>query len=203
MITALLRTALIATVLYPLAISATPIAGSDSIALINVAVTPTGAPLFPISGVTDLSYTFGLTSGVGTGNFAIIAVGTFITSSALYPSGHNGGNGTTPFSFTIAGFGTFTETVDPSVLTNGTNGHSTGVNLYLLGIFVPSGALSAFSSNTASFDVSFTQTGGSYSGSGTFDVPPAASTAPEPSSLVLLGTGLLGSVGLLRKRLFS
>ncbi len=204
----LLRAALVGALLTPFAANATPISGSDSVALFNVTVTPSGAPLFPISGVSSINYTFGLTTSVGTGNFSIIPVGSPVTPSILYPMGPNGGNGTTPFSVTIAGFGTFTETGNPIVLANTSTGRSTGVEFYLLGIFQPSGALSAYSSNDAAFDVSFTQTGGSYSGSGTFAVPSATPTTPmtptpEPSSIALLGTAVLAGAGFMKKKLFA
>ena len=195
----LLSAAFLSALSLPLTASATAIAGSDAVALINVTVSPANAPLDPISGVSNLGYTFAIASGTGTGDFSVIPVGTIISGATLYPAGADGGDGTTPFSFTITGFGTFTETANPSVLSNGAVGISTGVNLYLLGTFTPSGSLASYTANAASFDVSFTQTGESYSGSGTLQVPPL-SNAPEPSSLLLLGFGILLLAGLNRQK---
>ncbi len=196
----LIRAAFFGGLLSPLAASATPITGSDSIALFDVRAMPSGAPLYPISGISSLSFTFGITSGTGSGNFAAIPLGSVVLPATFYPAGLNGGNGSTAFSFTILGYGTFTETGNPQILANTTTGSSTGVEFYLPGTFVPSGALSGFSANSASFDVSFTQTGASYSGSGTFD---ASAVSPEPSTMALLGTAMLAGALSFRKRLFA
>ncbi len=192
--------------------SATPVTGSDSIALFNVTVSPANSSLNPISGVNNLSYTIGFVSSTGTGDFAAIPVTTQVSGATLFPAGANGGNGVTPFSFTITGFGTFTETKNPVVVTNGTSGTSSSVDFFLFGTFTPSGALAGFQPNSASFNVSFTEngnatTGISYSGSGTLSAPgngsPNGGPVPEPSSIALLGTAVLAGAGFMKKRLMA
>ncbi|MEO7029275.1 MAG: PEP-CTERM sorting domain-containing protein [Acidobacteriaceae bacterium] len=197
----------------PFAANATPVKGSDSIALFNVTVAPANSSLKPISGVQTLSYTIGLISQMnGTGAFFGVPIFTPVSGATLYPSGVNGGNGVSPFDFTIAGFGTFTETKNPIVVTNGKKKGSSSVDFYLLGTFTPSGALAGFQPNSASFNVSFTENGNatngfSYSGSGTLSAPgngiPNGGPVPEPSSIALLGTAVLVGAGFMKKRLLA
>ena len=198
----LVRLAVAGALAVPFVAGATQITGSDSIALFNVATNPANASFFPISGITSISNGGAVISSTGTGNFSIIPTGTFVSVATFFPNGPNGGTIGTPFTFTISGFGTFTETSNPVVLANASNGTSSGTNIFLVGTFTPSGALSGFQSNTASFDISFTRTGASDSGSGTLAVP-AATVIPEPSSIVLLGSALLAGAGVMRKRLLA
>jgi hypothetical protein len=179
---------------------ATTIVGSDSISFNSVTVTPGGSPLEPVGSLTSINFGApGNTSGAGVGDLSVIPVLTAITiPSSLFPSGLDGGTGGVPFSFTIVGFGTFTETANPVVSTNGGAPGSSNVDLFLVGTFTPT--FGGFTAGPSSLDVSFTQTDGSYSGSGTFASPPNSTVTPEPSSLVLLGTGLASAAGMVFRR---
>jgi hypothetical protein len=188
----------------PLASRADTLDGSASFAISVTGTNGSGSntSLDPINSVTSIDWSGAEVFGTGTGQLGDIPGNTDITgSTSIFPSGPNGGNGTA-FTLTFGDYGTFTETVDPQLIVEAINRTSSRTILYLLGTFTPGPSFSGFDPNDASIIISFTNTGGVYSGSGTLSTPAASfiPIIPEPSSLVLFGTGMLGGVGLLRRR---
>ena len=109
-------------------------------------------------------------------------------------------------SFTDTNADNYTFDATSMTVTRGTTGGSTGVSVYYAGLLNDSN--SSFDANmAASLSFTFTQTGGptgSVSGGGTFATPPEAppNTTPEPATMALLGSALVG-VGLFGRKRFA
>jgi hypothetical protein len=190
----------------PLAAHADAITGNVSVAfnVTGVTTSNTGGALSPVNNITSISLGNGIVTGAGSGDFSGIGVFSPLTASSTFLPNSSDGGSTTPFTFTLGNYGTFTETSQQLVSQN--SGASSSFNIYLLGNFVPGSALPADTVDTASIVLGFTDNNGTYSVSGVLSTPsspappPPPTVTPEPSSLALLGTGLMTGVGFLRRR---
>lgn len=188
-----------------MALTTTTIVRADSVGAGTVSSSHNFVPT--VTTTTDPA-TYGAMSGAtfqtsGTGSFANAANGTGTLNGTLTFSQTRGDTTAESdpsfFTFSDGQGGNYVFDV-ASVLTRSfvMNTDATSGALYLLGNVYDS--FLNLTASAASLTISFNSTGGSaYSSSATLSSPPVSVT-PEPSSLVLLGTGLVGAATTLVRR---
>ena len=156
---------------------------SGSLPLVFFTATENGTNL---SSSTQESAVQSLTSGPGVGDFSVVPLMTAFGPIALNDLTVGTGGG---FSFSNATYGSFVAT-SGSIVTQ----TSSFLNVILFGLYSPGSGFSSLTPSLADVNMSFNQTGASLSGSFTL------ATVPEPGTLILVGSGLLGLAGVVRRK---
>jgi hypothetical protein len=195
-------------VLTALAISSSAVAHADSVSGFFSA---TGTDSFTSSTITFMPGTSVVAGAIG-GTFATYLTDgnpiTFLSGALPYSQGNNIPPGGIPiqlFSTTEAGetFAFDITSYNANFVTDGTLGCSTGSTCLLAtgnGFFTGTGVVN-YTNSPATFLFTSQYVNGQPVGTVTsFSASASASPVPEPASLALLGTGLLGVVGIARRK---